>query len=185
MEKLRKGVKKILVLSASFVRKAWVTIVLFLLAVVMIASGVYFSSQPEWTIRADVRVYNEGVAAYHAPPGILPASEWRPPEGPIERTAACFEKAASESKDKKFKSIAFYNLGTIAGREAYAFGQTGTPRVGTAAAVSKLAEAVRNDPNNEDAKYNLEIIEKLQVAVEEEGAGPGPGYAPGHVDKGY
>jgi hypothetical protein len=184
MQRVRKGVKKMLVLSPSL-RKAWVAIVLFLLAGILIGSGVYISSQPEWTKGADVRLYNEAVAAYRAPPGILPASDWRPPEGPIERAAACFEKAGSESKDKKLKSIAFYNLGTIAGREAYALGQTGAPRVGTAMAVSKLAEAVRNDPANEDAKYNLELLEKLQVAVEEGKAGTGPGYAPGYVDKGY
>lgn len=185
MEKLRKGAKKEPALKTFLVREAGGTVVLFLLAGVMIGSGVYFSSRPEWTIRADIRVYNEGVAAYHAPPGILPASEWRPPEGPIERTAACFEKAGSESTDKKLKSIALYNLGTIVGREAYAFGQTGTPRVGMAQGISKLAEAVRNDPNNEDAKYNLEIVEKLQVKAEEAKAGPGPGYAPGSVQKGY
>jgi hypothetical protein len=184
MQNVRRRVKRTLVLGPS-VRKAWAVIVLFLLAGILIGSGVYLSTQPEWTERADIRLYNEGVAAYRAPPGILPASDWRPAEGPIERAAACFEKAGSESKDKRFKSIALYNLGTIAGREAYSLGQTGAPRVGTAVAISKLAEAVRNDPNNEDAKYNLELLEKLQVAVQEEKAGPGPGYAPGYVEKGY
>jgi len=185
MEKERKGAKGIPVPKASFVRKAWRTLILFLLAAAAIGSGFYFSSQPEWTKRADIRVYNEGVVAYRAPPGILPASDRRPPEGPIERTEACFEKAGSESTDKKLKSIALYNFGTIVGREAHAFSAASTPRVGVAQGIIKLGEALRNDPNNEDAKYNLELLEKWLVLGEEEPAGKGPGFAPGSVQKGY
>ena len=48
MEKVRGGVQKIPVMRASLARKVWVNIILFLLAVVMIGSGVYFNSQPEW-----------------------------------------------------------------------------------------------------------------------------------------
>lgn len=185
MEKVRKGVKKILVLRASLAGKAWVNIILFLLAGVMIGSGVYLRSQPEWTKRADIRWYNQGVSALYLPPGVLPATEERPSEFPVVRAVAYFQQAASKSTDNRLKSFALYNIGTLRGRDALAAMGASTPRLGVAEGISKLAEAVRADPNNEDAKYNLELLEKLQAAVAQEEAGPGPGYSPGTVNKGY
>ena len=183
---MRKGVKKILVLRAPLARKAWVHIVLFLLAGVMIGSGVYLRSQPEWTKRAEIRWYNHGVQDLYLPPGVLPATEERPSEFPVVRAVAYFQQAASKSTDNRLKSLALYNIGTLRGRDALvAMGSSGV-RLGVAEGISKLAEAVRADPNNEDAKYNLELLEKLQAAVAQEEAGPGPGYSPGAVvNKGY
>jgi hypothetical protein len=44
---------------------------------------------------------------------------------------------------------------------------------------------VRSDPDNEDAKYNLELFEKAaQVQGDREGA-PEEGYSPGAIEMGY
>ncbi len=186
MEKAGKGVQRILVLGASVVRQAWIDIALLLLAGVLIGSGVYLGSGPEWTVRAAIQAYNRGVSAYLAPPGLLPSSEDRPAEYPIERAAAYFKKAGSESTDERLKSLAFYNLGTLIGREAYAFSIVSTPpRVEMAEAILWLKQGVRNDPDNEDAKFNLELLERVQVKEGEKEGGPGPGYSPGAVEKGY
>ncbi len=168
-----------------FLKRAWTTIASFVLAALTLAAGAYCASQPEWGARSDVKLYNDGVKAYAAPPGTLPASDWRPAEGPIERTTACFERAAAETKDVKLKAIALYNVGTIVGREAFAFSAMSISRVGVGTGVAKLVESVRIDPNDEDAKYNLEVLERMLVAGEEQPAGQGPGYAPGSIQKGF
>jgi len=131
----------------------------------------------------------KGVIFYIAtPPGLLPASEERPSEWPIERAAAYFEEAASKSTDNRLKSLALYNLGTLMGRESYAVSPV-TPRLemeaALPAAIMRLAEAIRIDPNNEDAKYNLELLEKTSANLERERGAAGKGYAPGIVVKGY
>jgi len=183
---MRKGVKRISALRASLAGKPWVTIVLLLVAGLMITSGVYLRFRPEWTKRADIRWYNQGVQAMYLPPGVLPATEERPSEVPVVRAAAYWQQAASKSTDNRLKSLALYNIGTLRGRDAFVAMGSSTVRLGVAEGISKLAEAVRADPNNEDAKYNLELLEKLQAAVAQEEAGPGPGYSPGAVvNKGY
>jgi hypothetical protein len=196
MEKERKGVKKTPVQRVSLAREAWVNIVLFLLAIVMIGSGVYFSFQPEWAKRADIKLYNQGVSTYLLPSEILPATDDRPEEYPIVRAAAYFQQAASESKDNRLKSLALYNLGTLMGGDALSSISGNTPWFGIADAITKLEQAVRTDPNNEDAKYNLELLEKLQEAVTQESGIPPEylaafmtraesGYYIGTVRKGY
>ena len=183
---MREGVEKILALRASLAGKVWVNIVLLLVAGLMIGAGLYLRSQPEWTNRADIRWYNHGVQAMYVPPGVLPATEERPSEFPVVRAAAYWQQAASQTTDDRVKSLALYNIGTLRGRDALVAIGASTPQFGVAEGISKLAEAVRADPNNEDAKYNLELLEKLQAAVAQEEAGPGPGYSPGAVvNKGY
>ena len=179
MEKPRKVAQAI-----SFVRKGWVSIVLLLVAVVAIGAGAYVKSQPGWTKWPDIREYNEGVTDFRAPPVVLPAEAVRPEE-PIERAAAHW-KSASETTDKKLKSLALYNLGTLIAREAFALRIVSNPRADMAEASLWLEEAIRNDPTNEAAKYNLELVEKAQAQEGEAVGAPGPGYAPGAVDgKGY
>jgi len=59
------------------------------------------------------------------------------------------------------------------------------PPIELAHAITSLGEAVRSDPDNEDAKYNLELFEKAaQIQGDKEGA-PEEGYSPGAVEKGY
>lgn len=169
----------------SFIRLGWVNMLLFLLALVAVSTGAYVATHPAWTKWPEIRAYNEGVASFNMPPGLLPATKQRPAEYPIERAAALW-KVAAQTSDRKLKSLALYNLGTLIGREAWAFRSISNPRVDMAQASLWLAEAVRNDPSNEAAKYNLELIEKVQVQEGEQVGAPGPGYAPGAVDgKGY
>jgi hypothetical protein len=170
---------------ALFLRKAWIDIVLLVLAAAAIGAGFYLRTRPDWTLREDIRNLNQGVTAFHEPPGLLPPAEGRLAEYPIERAGALWEKAAAISTDKKLKSLAYYNFGTLVGREAWAQSLAGTPRLDMAEGIRKLGEALRADPNNEDAKFNLELMERAaQLQGEKEGA-PGPGYSPGAVQKGY
>jgi len=189
MDESRKGTRRILARQGSLLREVWMDILLLLLAVAIVGLGVYVWSQPARTVRADIRHYNQGVSAYHLPPGLLDASDERPSEFPIERAAAYWEQAASESDDPKLKSLALYNWGTFLAREAYAstlaFGLLDTPRVEMTQAIIWLREAIRYDPDNEDAKYNLEVLERVQFIEGEKEGAPGEGYSPGAVDKGY
>lgn len=210
MEKVRKRANRIPALGASMVRKAWVDIALFLLAGVIIGSGVYLRTQPERTTRTDLREYNKGTSTCQlllweplfSPetlPSLSDSSEETPPSPPlsseemilsvyphvIEKAGPYFEKAASDGADKKLKSLALYNLGTMLGRLALAEGLPSARRSDMTQALTKLGEAIRNDPNNEDAKFNLELLERA-VGVEEKPKGSaGPGYSPGAVDEGY
>ena len=189
MEKVRSGLKKTLALRVSLVRKAWVNIVLFLLAGVMIGSGVYFSSQPEWAKRADIITYNKGVIAYiFTQSGLDPSLQELPSEYRIETAAAYFQEAASISTDYRLKSLALYNLGTLIWIEAYALSDlTEVAQVYTLQqAITNLAEAVRLDPNNEDAKYNLELLEKVMpIEGQQQETTNGVSFAPGIVEKGF
>ena len=195
MEKMRKGRNKTLVTRASLLRKAWLSITLFLLAGAMIGSGVYLGSQPEWIKRTDINWYNQGVSAYNLPAELMPATDDRPSEYPIVRAAAYFQQALLESTDDGLKALAFYNLGTLMGKDALAVVSGITPWFGVADAISQLAEAVRIDPDNEDAKYNLELLEEvLTTATQEQWLSdillwqayvPAPGFFLGEVDKGF
>ena len=194
MEKTKKGERKVSVMKVSLARKAWLNITLFLLASAVIVFGFYLSTQPEWTIRNDIKLYNQGVSAYLLPIEVLPATDDRPSEYSIVRAAAYFQQAALESTDSRLQTLALYNLGTLMGKDALTSTSESTPWFGASEAVNKLAEAVRVDPDNEDAKYNLELLEMLQA----EGTQiqwlsdvfllygvPAPGHYLGGVDKGY
>jgi hypothetical protein len=189
VDKTKQGARRILVQAASFTRKAWLGTLLIVLAGLMIALGFVAESEPKWMIKSTLRAYNQGVDAYHLPPGLLPASDERPSEWPIERATAYWEQASAEEKDVRLRSLAFYNLGTLMAREAYAsslgFALIGSPRVDMTQAILKLSETIRLDPDNEDAKYNLEVLDRVQKTEGEKEGAPGPGYSPGAVDKGY
>jgi hypothetical protein len=195
MEKMKKRERKVPVTRVSLARKAWLNITLFLLASAVIVFGIYLSSQPEWTIRTDIKLYNQGVSAYLLPMEVLPATDDRPSEYSIVRAAAYFQQAALESTDSRLQTLALYNLGTLMGKDALTSTSESTPWFGVPEAINKLAEAVRIDPNNEDAKYNLELLERLQAEATEvqwlsdfflfAGWVPSPGHFLGGVDKGY
>jgi hypothetical protein len=162
--------------------------------VVIIGFGVYLSFQPEWAKRADIKLYNQGVSASLLPAELLPATNDRPSEYPIIRAAAYFQQAASESTDNRLKALAFYNLGTLMGSDALSALSGSTPSFVLPDAINKLAEAVRLNPDNEDAKYNLELFEALQFESTQEqwlsdamlGAlTPAPGFFMGTTDEGF
>jgi hypothetical protein len=187
MGKVRKWVKK--TSGASLVGRIWVDIALFLLAGVIIGLGVYLWSQPEWILRTDIKEYNQGVFHYQeklwAP--LVSSEEMLISVYPhvIEYAGGRFEKAGLESTDKKLKSLASYNLGTLLGRTAFLSQRLPGTESYLVGAITNLGEAIRNDPHNEDAKFNLELLERVLEGKEEEAAGPGPGYSPGAVYTGY
>jgi hypothetical protein len=172
---------------ALFLRMAWIDIILLALALAVTAAGFYLHARPDWTLREDIRNLNQGVTSFNAPPGLLPPGEGRPAEYPIERAGALWDKAAAISTDNHLKSLAYYNLGTLVGREAWAQSLPGPGNTQTdmIEGIRKLGEALRADPNNEDAKFNLELMEKVAHVQGEKQGGPGDGYSPGAVEKGY
>jgi hypothetical protein len=172
---------------ALFLKKAWIDIVLLTLAAAAIGTGLYLRTQPAWILREDIKSFNKGITAFNEPPGLLPAADGRPAEYPIERAAAFWEKAAALSTDNNLKSLAYYNLGTLVGREAWAQSLPGPGNTQTdmAEGIRRLGESLRANPNNEDAKFNLELMEKVAQPEGEKEGGPGEGYSPGAVEKGY
>jgi hypothetical protein len=187
MEKRTKDVRKTADRPASLLRTARVSIILMVLAGSMIAAGVYLRTRPEWTLRGDIRDYNRGVLTCQQMLwGPLVSSE----ESlisvyphVIENAGARFTKVAEESKDKKLRSLALYNLGTLTGRAAFFRQQLAGIDLGDA--IAKLTDAIRNDPDNEDAKYNKELLERVLTRKGNPKAGPGAGYSPGAVNKGF
>jgi hypothetical protein len=114
------------------------------------------------------------------------ATAERPSEFPIERATAYFQKTISTSTDDEIKSLALYNLGTLIGREAYAYTESSlSTGINLQQGITELAEAVRLDPGNEDAKYNLEVLEKVATSKGQEAGAPGAGYSPGAIEKSY
>ncbi len=170
-----------------FVRRAWIDIALLVLAAALIGLGFFLRDRTDWTPRADIQYLNKGVTAFNEPPGALPAADGRPIEYPIQRAAWYWGQAAANSTDIKLQSLAYYNLGTLSGRESWAQALPGEghARTDMAEGIKQLGHALRRDPSYEDAKFNLELMEKAaQVEGQKQGA-PGPGYSPGAVEKGY
>ena len=196
MEQEDRGSRQTLAMVASVSRKAWLHIVFILLAVVMIVLGIYFNTQPSWLVAGDVKLYNQGVATLKKPAtDLLPADGNRPEEYPIVRAVAYLKQAADDSCSDAMESLALYNIGTTMGGNALAVVSGNTPRFSLEEAITNLIEAVRLNPYNEDAKYNLELLQEVQniltphsttVMVPGSSAGGGSaGYAGGVVHKGY
>ena len=187
MEKKTKDVRNTAERPASLLRKAGVSILLLVLAGSMIAAGAYLKTRPEWTLRGDIRDYNSGVLTCQQMLwGPLVSSEeslLSVYPHVIENAGGRFAKVAGESKDKKLLSLALYNLGTLTGRAAF-FHQP-LPGIDLGDAIAKLTDAIRYDPDNEDAKYNKELLERLLTRKGNPKAGPGAGYSPGAVNKGF
>jgi len=171
-----------------FLRIKWAGIILLISAGILIGLGFYTQLHPDWTLNPDIKAYNLGSFYYAVPPGSLPAipSEGRPEEWPIERAAAYWAKAASITKDSHLKSLALYNIGALIARESYASSlSSGTAQVEMAMGITNLKEALKIDPNNDDAKYDLELLERMaKIQSVEEGA-PGQGFSSGAVEEGF
>ena len=188
-------------------KKVPVAIILISLAAIMIILGLYFRFQPERFIRNDIRAYNLGVEQFNV--GIEQyqlAAEKVPEEpdvyevffvddltvdnfikGTFDSALVHFEEAIIESKDNKIKSLSFYNLGTIIGISFNDIRFNEDPRYEIEVALDKLREAIRHDPHNEDAKYNLELLESM-YNIEESGGVEDimeQGYNPGIIRKGF
>ncbi len=144
--------------GGSFLKLAWLDGVLIALGVLALVGSLLLSRQPEWTLRGDIQQFNKGVTAFNQPPGLLPPGDGRPAEYPIERAAWHWAQAAVHSTDLTLKSLAYYDLGTLSGREAWAQALPGEghARTDMAEGLQQLGESLRADPSNEDAKFNLE-----------------------------
>lgn len=186
MEKVAKVVKKTAG-PASFSSIAWVSILLLLLGGLMIGSGVYLRSRPDWTLRTDVKEYNGGVLTCQqmlwGPLVSTEESLLSVYPHVLENAGGRFAKVGSESTDKKLRSLALYNLGTLTGRAAFFRQQL--PGIELGDAIAKLTDAIRSDPSNEDAKFNEELLERVLTRKGTPKAGPGAGYSPGAVYKGF
>ncbi|MDD4924212.1 MAG: hypothetical protein PHF74_05190 [Dehalococcoidales bacterium] len=180
----------------SFVKKAWISLLLIVVAVVMVGIGVYFNSHSYWANKTDVSLFNAGMEAYSAGDQVLPTDGDRPEEQAVIRAVAYLQQAYSETDDANLGALAQYNTGTIMGFEGLKILDGSTPLFVIKEAIAKLAEAIRLDPNNEAAKYNLELLEKVQSILEPVGGIPVTetavgslgglsGYSSGVIYKGY
>lgn len=154
-------------------------IIWLMVTVILISFGIYLYSQS--APREDIEWYNQGVKQY-SQGNWYQAQDW-------------FKKVAYQSQDPKLRALALYNWGTMLGELAL---QEKSPldQIGIMeAAIAKLKEAVQQNPDHEQAKYNLELLmnkhrELIQGLVgqgKEEDFPPrsGPQYSPGGGDKGY
>jgi hypothetical protein len=187
MEKTTKEVRGTSRRPASLVRIAWVSILLLVLGGLMIGAGFYLKSRPDWTLRTDIREYNRGVVTCQEMLwGPLVSSEeslLSVYPHVIENAGGRFAKVGAESQDKKLRSLALYNLGTLTGRAAFFKEQL--PGIDLGDAIAKLTDAIRSDPDNEEAKYNKELLERVLTRKGIPKGGPGEGYSPGAVNKGF
>ena len=162
MEKINNG-KKVPFIGDSILKKARFNIILLSLAIVLIGLGAYFNYNWRYMESSDIELYNKGVSSYNLELEILPATTDRPSESSIIRAAAYFQEAADISLDNTLKSLSLYNLGTLMGENSLIALIGETPQFGITEAINKLSEAIRLNPNNEEAKYNLEFLEKAQT----------------------
>ena len=180
----------------SFIRKAWVSLLLIIVAIVMVALGIYFNSNSYWANKADVSLFNQAIAAYNAGDTLLPATADRPEEPSVMRAVAYLQQAYTDSTDESLRAIAVYDIGTLMGLESLGILGDKTPLFVFSEAIGKLSEAVRLNPDNEAAKYNLELLEKVQAILQPPGGaavsekavgsmGGLAGYASGVIYKGY
>lgn len=173
-----------------FLSKAWIDCVLLTLGLAIIAVGFYLHYRGDWELRSDIQMFNLGVADYHTPPGLgtpqpLFSTENLPSVYGVERTGVDFQNAAAISTDSKLKSLAYYNYGTLIGLETYRLREMASPPYDLVEGIQKVGEALRADPNNEDAKFNLELMESVAQMQGQKEGGPGGGYSPGALEKGY
>ncbi len=180
----------------SFIRKAWVSLLLIIVAIVMVALGIYFNSNSYWANKTDVSLFNQAIAAYNSGDTVLPATADRPEEPSVMRAVAYLQQAYTDSKDESLRAIAVYDIGTLMGIESLGMLGDKTPLFVFSEAIGKLSEAVRLNPDNEAAKYNLELLEKVQAILQPPGGaavsekavgsmGGLAGYASGVIYKGY
>jgi hypothetical protein len=195
MDNERKEEKNFMAAVTAFARKAWIHIGLIIVAVIVLVCGCFVNSASNPANRTDIRLYNQAVETYNLPAELLPATDERPSEYPIVRAVAYFEQAYAKSNDDTVKALILYNMGTLMGKDGLTYITGNTPFFSIAEGISKLEESIRLDSNNENAKYNLELLEKALAILEPGGEAVGDkvtgtmggmaGYASGAVYKGY
>jgi hypothetical protein len=185
---------------SSLLRRGRLSLVLFFFAGASLALGAYYQSRPAWSDRPDISEYNAGVMSYYTLSEAVQTQTTGNAQGH-------FAKARAVTIDKKLLSLSAYNLGTLLGMDATrALFQDAEPQPALkpisssldansnpadaqaqlGQAVAQLADAVRNDPSNEDAKFNLELLQKLLPKTPtQSGNDSSHGYNPGQSVKGF
>jgi tetratricopeptide (TPR) repeat protein len=147
-------------------------IIFFIIGIAVIAIGAGLFYQSKISNREDITLYNKALETYDSA-DYFPATSMSLASYPIENLLGAieyFQKAASISTDSKLQSMALSNIGTMIARDYLFFEEERSLSFGLTDAKNMLMEAVRLDPDNEYAKYNLEYIESLMRAVQEKQA---------------
>ncbi len=142
-----------------------IPVVLFILAFVVLGIGVFINSNKTLLERADIALYNDSVLLSANPTEVLPATDERSSELAVVRAVSYLEAAVEETSDIDLKSDALYNMGTLMGQNALSSINGDTSYYGIGMAITKLTEAVELNPDNEAAKYNLEILLLIQAYI--------------------
>lgn len=154
-------------------KKKWIA-VLLALAVIFAGSGIYLFTDPGWLHENYYSYYNRGVSSSL--------------NNEAEKAVNDFAFVAGNSNDPWLKSLAFTQMGTILGKQA--FNQALPPEVRyqiAQYAVEIFKEAVISNPDNGEAKYNLELLLNQLASLSQQMKEPNqePGYSHGSGNKGY
>ncbi len=143
-------------------RKARLNIAAFIIALVMVGLGIGIFLVSGTTNREDIRLYNQAIAIYNRE-DYISATDTSSVSFTTDNLLLAvdyFQQAADISTDNELKSLAYYNMGTALARDYRVFSGERLSEYGLSDAISFLREAIRLDPLNEDAKYNLEYLER-------------------------
>lgn len=163
--------------------KRWLMILL-MLSVIFFGIGFYLMTEPPWTRQTYYDLYNQGVVLREKNP---------------EESLNLFNHIAANSQNPELKSLALFQTSVIISKQAFSQEITAELRyLAIQQAISILEKAVDSDPDNGEAKYNLELLknglpEFFQQMEDERGksgqdeptepAGSGHGY--GVKEKGF
>lgn len=145
------------------IRKAMVNVTFFCFALVMIVLGVVLVLQSGTTNRDDIRLYNQAIDTYNQGDyisGTTDTNSLTMTTSLLLQTIDYFGQAAEMSSDYKLKSLAYYNIGTAILRDYIFLSEERMAEYGLSEAIIFFKESVKLDPDNKDAKYNLEYCER-------------------------
>ncbi len=149
------------IMADFFKRNSIANVIIFIIALIFILIGVVLSLWGGKTNSKDIQLYNRAIEIYEEQDYVM-ATSTAPASYPLENLSEAisnFQQAASITEDNKLKSLALYNIGTAIGWDFIIFSEDRSDEFGLEMAISLLREAVWLDPENEDAKYNLEYLE--------------------------
>lgn len=144
-------------------RKATINVVIFGFALAVVILGAVLVIQSGTTNRNDIRLYNQAIETYNQGDyisGTTNGNSLTMTTSLLLQTIDYFRQAAEISSDYELKSLAYYNMGTAIVRDYVFLSEERLAEYGLSEAILFLKEAVRLDPYNEDAKYNLEYCER-------------------------
>ncbi len=142
-------------------KKALVNVALFVIALIMLGVGTGMVLISDTTNREDVRLFNQAVTTYNQEDYIT-TSDTSSVSYTLDNlllSIEYFQKAADTSIDNQLKSLAYYNIGMAIVRDYLYYSEERLNEYGLSVAILFFKEAIRLDPDNEDAKYNLEYVE--------------------------